>query len=199
MPVATSPSALLPTSPVVKMEDRKRPAINTEEIAPPSKRQQVNGSSKARDNADPTDEAWIEVSKYHDTLSIQTLPHPALLYHHCHYPSLYPQVSSLHTLQFQGGIARLGSPDTQGAVRLLTRSVLMRGLLASACWAARSTNAPQLFAGIPLHSTLNGRYTPPSTPSIFSPNTHADCWVFRATKKMRYTGRCLITKGKRPN
>lgn len=64
MPVATSPSALLPASPIAKMEDRKRPAINTEDLAPPSKRQQVNGGNKSRDDAvDMRDEAWIEVSK----------------------------------------------------------------------------------------------------------------------------------------
>ncbi|ROW15017.1 hypothetical protein VPNG_03316 [Cytospora leucostoma] len=62
MPVATSPSAALPTSPIVKMEDRKRPALNnSEDLAPPSKRHQVNGSSKSRDHAvDMGDEAWIE-------------------------------------------------------------------------------------------------------------------------------------------
>lgn len=64
MPVATSPSAILPASPVVKMEDRKRPAnSNADDLAPPSKRHQVNGSSKSRDDAlDMKDEAWIEVS-----------------------------------------------------------------------------------------------------------------------------------------
>lgn len=62
MPVATSPSAILPASPVVKMEDRKRPAnSNADDLAPPSKRHQVNGSSKSRDDAlDMKDEAWIE-------------------------------------------------------------------------------------------------------------------------------------------
>ncbi|KAL1880619.1 E3 ubiquitin-protein ligase bre1 [Diaporthe australafricana] len=44
------------------MEDRKRPAIsNADDLAPPSKRHQVNGSSKSRDDAlDMKDEAWIE-------------------------------------------------------------------------------------------------------------------------------------------
>ncbi|KAJ3562713.1 hypothetical protein NPX13_g8464 [Xylaria arbuscula] len=43
------------------MEDRKRPAVNsTDDIAPPSKRQAVNGSSKAKDDADTKDEAWVE-------------------------------------------------------------------------------------------------------------------------------------------
>lgn len=55
------------------------------------------------------------------------------------------------------------SRDARRREILLTRSVLMRGLLASACRAARSTNAPQPFAGILLHPTLNGRYTPPFT------------------------------------
>lgn len=59
MPVATSPSALLPPSPTVKMEDRKRPS--GDDLGPPSKRQQVNGSSKSRDE-DRGDESWIEVS-----------------------------------------------------------------------------------------------------------------------------------------
>ncbi|KAF3769877.1 hypothetical protein M406DRAFT_284353 [Cryphonectria parasitica EP155] len=40
------------------MEDRKRPISSAEDLAPPSKRQQVNGSSKSRDDAG--DEAWIE-------------------------------------------------------------------------------------------------------------------------------------------
>ncbi|GAP87442.1 putative E3 ubiquitin-protein ligase BRE1 [Rosellinia necatrix] len=43
------------------MEDRKRPAVNsTDDIAPPSKRQAVNGSSKAKEDADPKDEVWVE-------------------------------------------------------------------------------------------------------------------------------------------
>lgn len=59
MPVATSPSTLLPPSPTVKMEDRKRPS--GDDLGPPTKRHQVNGSSKSRDE-DRGDEAWIEVS-----------------------------------------------------------------------------------------------------------------------------------------
>ncbi|XDG01299.1 hypothetical protein ABKA04_000914 [Annulohypoxylon sp. FPYF3050] len=42
------------------MEDRKRPAISTDDIAPPSKRQAVNGGSKSKDDGDTKDEAWIE-------------------------------------------------------------------------------------------------------------------------------------------
>ncbi|KAI0481716.1 ubiquitin ligase protein BRE1 [Xylaria cf. heliscus] len=43
------------------MEDRKRPAVNsTDDIAPPSKRQAVNGGSKAKEDADTKDEAWVE-------------------------------------------------------------------------------------------------------------------------------------------
>lgn len=64
MPVATAPSAL-PTrpSPVVKMEDRKRPAIaDTDDYAPPNKRQATNGgaSKTKEDNGEYRDEAWIE-------------------------------------------------------------------------------------------------------------------------------------------
>lgn len=104
MPVATSPSALLPTSPVVKMEERKRPAINADEIAPPSKRQQVNGSSKARDNAvDMGDEAWIEVSTARCFQS--NTPHrhyPTLLYPHHHHSSFFFPLGKL----FKDGFAR---------------------------------------------------------------------------------------------
>lgn len=166
MPVATSPSALLPTSPVVKMEDRKRPAINTEEIAPPSKRQQVNGSSKARDNTvDMGDEAWIEVS---NTTCFQSdspppplpfLTSPSYLTSHPTSPLciFFPREQAAQA--WFGEI--LVSRHARRRETLLTRSVLMRGLLSSACRAARSTNAPQPFAGILLHPILNGRYTPP--------------------------------------
>src|SRR6266566_1677819 len=61
MPIATSPS----TAPrPFKMEERKRPAItNADDLAPPSKRQNVNGAGKSRDDSgDAKDEAWIEVS-----------------------------------------------------------------------------------------------------------------------------------------
>ncbi|KAG4219298.1 hypothetical protein PC116_g32222, partial [Phytophthora cactorum] len=52
-----------PLSTRIKMEDRKRPAMSSaDDIAPPSKRQAVNGSSKSKDDADAKDEAWIEVS-----------------------------------------------------------------------------------------------------------------------------------------
>ncbi|KAK4204370.1 BRE1 E3 ubiquitin ligase-domain-containing protein [Triangularia verruculosa] len=62
MPVATSPSALPRPSSFAKMEDRKRPASGAvDEVAPPSKRQQVNGSGKSRDDSgDMKEEAWIE-------------------------------------------------------------------------------------------------------------------------------------------
>ncbi|KAI2468554.1 hypothetical protein F4781DRAFT_263725 [Annulohypoxylon bovei var. microspora] len=59
MPLSTSPTTA-PLSTRLKMEDRKRPAISTDDIAPPSKRQAVNGSSKSKDDTDMKDEAWIE-------------------------------------------------------------------------------------------------------------------------------------------
>ncbi|KAI0429205.1 hypothetical protein F5Y09DRAFT_265341 [Xylaria sp. FL1042] len=60
MPSSTSPT-VAPLSTRVKMEDRKRPAVNsTDDIAPPSKRQAVNGGSKVKDEADAKDEAWVE-------------------------------------------------------------------------------------------------------------------------------------------
>ncbi|KAI1463333.1 uncharacterized protein F4812DRAFT_251832 [Daldinia caldariorum] len=62
MPLSTSPITA-PLSTRIKMEDRKRPALSSaDDIAPPSKRQAVNGSSKSKDDADAKDEAWIEVS-----------------------------------------------------------------------------------------------------------------------------------------
>ncbi|KAJ9137295.1 E3 ubiquitin protein ligase [Pleurostoma richardsiae] len=44
------------------MDDRKRPAVGTaDDLAPPSKRQAVNGNSKSRDDGvDTKEEAWIE-------------------------------------------------------------------------------------------------------------------------------------------
>ncbi|KAI0128532.1 E3 ubiquitin-protein ligase BRE1 [Xylariales sp. AK1849] len=44
------------------MEDRKRPALaNSDDIAPPSKRRDVNGGSKsAKDDSDMKEETWIE-------------------------------------------------------------------------------------------------------------------------------------------
>ncbi|KAI0527903.1 ubiquitin ligase protein BRE1 [Xylaria bambusicola] len=60
MPSSTSPT-VAPLSTRVKMEDRKRPAVNsTDDIAPPSKRQAVNGSSKTKDDPDTKDEVWVE-------------------------------------------------------------------------------------------------------------------------------------------
>ncbi|KAI0145806.1 hypothetical protein F4776DRAFT_376048 [Hypoxylon sp. NC0597] len=62
MPLSTS-STTAPLSTRFKMEDRKRPAISsTDDIAPPSKRQAVNGGSKSKDDADAKEETWIEVS-----------------------------------------------------------------------------------------------------------------------------------------
>lgn len=63
MPVATAPSASPRPSTLVKMEDRKRPAISsTDDLAPPSKRVAVNGA-KAKDEAlEMKEEGWIDVS-----------------------------------------------------------------------------------------------------------------------------------------
>ncbi|TRX91360.1 hypothetical protein FHL15_007782 [Xylaria flabelliformis] len=61
MPSSTSPTVAPLSSTRIKMEDRKRPAVNsTDDIAPPSKRQAVNGGSKAKEDADTKDEAWVE-------------------------------------------------------------------------------------------------------------------------------------------
>lgn len=54
------------------MEDRKRPAVGTnDDMAPPTKRQAVNGGGRAKDDAgDSKEEAWIEVGRAHTTQSI---------------------------------------------------------------------------------------------------------------------------------
>ncbi|KAK4173475.1 hypothetical protein QBC36DRAFT_335755, partial [Triangularia setosa] len=77
MPVATSPSALPRPSSFAKMEDRKRPASGAvDDVAPPSKRQQVNGSGKSKDDSgDMKEEAWIERAR--------VLPGFLLASHHC--------------------------------------------------------------------------------------------------------------------
>jgi len=87
MPSSTSPT-VVPLSTRVKMEDRKRPAVNgTDDIAPPSKRQAINGSGKSKEDNDAKDEAWVEVSflfitalQHHHGRTISTLaPPPRLL------------------------------------------------------------------------------------------------------------------------
>ncbi|KAI1337804.1 E3 ubiquitin-protein ligase BRE1 [Xylariaceae sp. FL0016] len=42
------------------MEDRKRPLSTTDDVAPPSKRQAVNGGNKTKEDSEMKDEAWIE-------------------------------------------------------------------------------------------------------------------------------------------
>lgn len=60
MPLSTAKSST-PLSPVGKMEDRKRAALSApDDMAPPSKRHQVNGSTAAKDD-DTKEDAWIEV------------------------------------------------------------------------------------------------------------------------------------------
>ncbi|KAL6867930.1 BRE1 domain-containing protein [Trichoderma novae-zelandiae] len=62
MPVATTPSASPRPSTLVKMEDRKRPAISGgEDLAPPpSKRVAINGSKAKDENADMKEDYWVE-------------------------------------------------------------------------------------------------------------------------------------------
>ncbi|CAG9937755.1 unnamed protein product [Clonostachys rosea f. rosea IK726] len=60
MPVATTPTASPRPSTTSKMEDRKRPAINTDELAPPSKRVAVNGTRTKDDGPEMKEEGWIE-------------------------------------------------------------------------------------------------------------------------------------------
>jgi hypothetical protein len=198
MPVATSPSAILPASPVVKMEDRKRPANNNaDDLAPPSKRHQVNGSSKSRDDAlDMKDEAWVEVSNAGLCSSITTTPTTSP-----HRQGLEAPFQTRHTIPQ----TRMEAFDLRYlSLRLSTYredlptgSVLMHGLLAAACRALRSSNALQPSAGILSHPILNGRYTTHPLDAI--EGIHADCWAPRHFKKMQYTGRCLSTRERSHN
>lgn len=82
MPSATSLSALPRPATFVKMEDRKRPAAGAvDDLAPPTKRQAVNGASKSKDDsADKQEEAWIEVSVTRQPCVIQPIKAPPLLY-----------------------------------------------------------------------------------------------------------------------
>ncbi|KAI1085646.1 E3 ubiquitin-protein ligase BRE1 [Whalleya microplaca] len=60
MPLSASPTTA-PFSTRIKMEDRKRSAFGSvDDIAPPSKRQAVNGSSKSKEDAEMKEENWIE-------------------------------------------------------------------------------------------------------------------------------------------
>lgn len=78
MPVATSPSVTprLPST-KVKMDDRKRPAIGSaDDLAPPSKRQAVNGGGKSKDDSgDTKEEAWIDVSLFRVAALTTHIPH----------------------------------------------------------------------------------------------------------------------------
>ncbi|RDA92806.1 hypothetical protein CP533_0809 [Ophiocordyceps camponoti-saundersi (nom. inval.)] len=61
MPLATPPTASPRPSTLVKMEDRKRPALSgAEDLAPPSKRVAVNGSKAKDDALEMKEESWIE-------------------------------------------------------------------------------------------------------------------------------------------
>ncbi|GAB0132646.1 E3 ubiquitin-protein ligase bre1 [Epichloe bromicola] len=61
MPVATSPSTSLRLSVLLKMEDRKRPAMGgADDLAPPSKRVAVNGSKTKDDAIELKEEGWVE-------------------------------------------------------------------------------------------------------------------------------------------
>lgn len=63
MPAVTTPSTSpRPSTTHPKMEDRKRPAVNsTDELAPPSKRVAVNGSKPKDDALEMKEESWVEV------------------------------------------------------------------------------------------------------------------------------------------
>ncbi|KAJ2899889.1 hypothetical protein MKZ38_002756 [Zalerion maritima] len=58
MPVAKF--ALPGPSTMVKMEDRKRPVSGSDDLAPPSKRQAINGGGKSREDNESKEEAWVE-------------------------------------------------------------------------------------------------------------------------------------------
>ena len=62
MPAVTTPSTSPRPTTIVKMEDRKRPAMSgSDELAPPSKRVAVNGSKAKDDSSEMKEEGWVEV------------------------------------------------------------------------------------------------------------------------------------------
>jgi E3 ubiquitin-protein ligase BRE1 len=62
MKVTASTVAPLPST-IIKMEDRKRPAgQNVDDLAPPTKRQAVNGGSKSSTDSDMPGKDDLEVS-----------------------------------------------------------------------------------------------------------------------------------------
>ncbi|KAK4067731.1 hypothetical protein Trihar35433_6291 [Trichoderma harzianum] len=75
MPVATTPSASPRPSTLVKMEDRKRPAISgAEDLAPPSKRVAINGSKAKDENTDMKEDTWIECLEELELLVTSKVP-----------------------------------------------------------------------------------------------------------------------------
>ncbi len=79
MPLVGGLPVSLPSPTIVKMEERKRPAVDNADPAPPFKRQatSVNGAGKAHIDADMPWQDDLEVSmyspmRYHDNL-IRTL------------------------------------------------------------------------------------------------------------------------------
>lgn len=108
------------------MEDRKRPAVNSaDEIAPPSKRQAVNGGSKTKEDADAKDEAWVEVS----SALTADVPVSLILLISCSWPHLG---LFCHGRRFGfDGMARSSQPCSSNPVfpvHVLTLSELMRDL-----------------------------------------------------------------------
>ena len=136
MPSATSLSALPRPATFVKMEDRKRPAAGAvDDLAPPTKRQAVNGASKSKDDsADKQEEAWIEVSVTRQPCVIQPIKAPL--------PSCIPTIKSKPCLRRGRATVEGLLQDSQHPVDVFAggvspRPMLMRGLLETACPAPR--------------------------------------------------------------
>jgi len=161
MPIATSPS----TAPrPFKMEERKRPAItNADDLAPPSKRQNVNGAGKSRDDSgDAKDEAWIEVSV---TRPSRPPPPDPLEQKHCRIRPP-PEDAATHP-----------SVGTRRPVARFVSRTLALGFNANArlCWRQRARVSGSSFSSLPLC-----HITPPPCANVASYTDHC------ATLERRY-------------
>lgn len=78
MPLVGGPAVSLPSPTLIKMEERKRPAVDNADSAPPLKRQatSVNGAGKPHPDADMPWKEDLEVSLVDQSLLFKGSPWP---------------------------------------------------------------------------------------------------------------------------
>ncbi len=194
MPVATPISASPHPSSLVKMEERKRPAITSaDDLAPPSKRQAVNGGSgKSKDDgADNREEAWIEVRKEsHDTIHSAFVSLLPFLATHLHF-ALGPCESPSRILSVRERILDCRPHFCcPSGLRPAARSNVVRCPLSCSREGSFFSSSSifvfrtDLFS-CPLFSLADARLLTTSSLPIF---------LRRTTKKMLSSGRCKNTR-----